>query len=313
MTTQKHDDTFYCELSGLGLIGLSGIDAQSFLHGQVTCDINGLAPDASRYGGYCSPKGRLLATFLVWRNADGYTLQLPAALREAVQKRLSMFILRAQVKAADVTGAHVRFGVGGSGAQALVGKIVAPVPETVHGVAHAGDITLLNLPGGRIEIVAPAEQAPALHHALSTGATATGIAAWDLVEIHAGVPVILPATQEAFVPQMVNLDLIGGVSYTKGCYPGQEIVARMHYLGRLKQRAFLAHLDGGGTPQAGDALYSADFGEQSSGTVVNAAATPAGGHDVLAVIQMASAQAGPVHWKSTGGPVLAIRPLPYAA
>jgi tRNA-modifying protein YgfZ len=135
--------------------------------------------------------------------------------------------------------------------------------------------------------------------------------AWELMDIRAGIPTILPATQDAFVPQMVNLDLIGGLSYTKGCYPGQEIVARTHYLGRLKSRAYLAHLDDRAAPQPGDPLYSDDFGGQASGTVVNAAPAPAGGHDVLAVIQVASADAGRVHWRAADGPALALRALPY--
>jgi tRNA-modifying protein YgfZ len=313
MATQNLDDPFFCELSGLGLIAVNGADAQPFLHGQVTCDINGLAPGASRYGGYCSPKGRLLATFLAWRTAEGYMLQLPAALREAVQRRLAMFILRAKVKAADATDAYARFGVGGSQAQAAMKKILGAVPAAAHGVTHAADATLLALPGERIEIVVPAAKSAALRDALKGAVKETDARAWELMDIRAGIPTILPATQEAFVPQMVNLDLTGGVSYTKGCYPGQEIVARMHHLGRLKQRAYLAHIDAGAAPQPGDPLYSADFGDQASGTIVNAAAAPSGGYDVLAGIQTASAQAGPVHWKSADGPALAIKPLPYAA
>jgi folate-binding protein YgfZ len=132
-----------------------------------------------------------------------------------------------------------------------------------------------------------------------------------LLEIRAGIPVVTPTTQEAFVPQMVNLDLIGGVSFEKGCYPGQEIVARMHYRGTLKQRMYLAHVAGTDSPQAGDKLYSPAFGAQASGTIVNAARSPEGGHDLLASIQIASAAKGEVHLKSPDGPALQLLPLPY--
>ncbi len=313
MTTQDLDDPFFCDLSGLGLIAVAGADAQPFLQGQLTCDIDGIAPDASRYGGYCTPKGRLLATFLVWRTADGFLLQLPAPLREAVQMRLSKFILRARVKTTDASDAFARFGVGGAKARATVEKILGPIPAAAHGVTHAADATLLALPGGRVEIVVPAGQSAALRDALRGAAKETDARAWELIDIRAGIPAILPATQEAFVPQMVNLDLVGGVSYTKGCYPGQEIVARTHHLGRLKSRAYLAHINGDAAPQPGDPLYSADFGEQASGTIVNAAPAPSGGYDVLAVIQTASAAAGAVHWKSANGPALTLKTLPYAA
>jgi folate-binding Fe-S cluster repair protein YgfZ len=111
---------------------------------------------------------------------------------------------------------------------------------------------------------------------------------------------------------MVNLDLIGGVSLSKGCYPGQEIVARMHYRGTLKQRMYLANIPGSDAPRPAEKLYSPDFGEQACGTIVNAARSPEGGHDVLAVIQIASAEKGDLHWKMPQGPALTLKPLPYA-
>src|SRR5262249_20643493 len=131
---------------------------------------------------------------------------------------------------------------------------------------------------------------------------------WDWLDIHAGVPVITLPTQEQFVPQMVNLDLIGGLSYSKGCYPGQEIVARTHFLGTLKQRMYRAHL-GSGEPRAGDKLYSADLGEQASGTVVSAAPAPEGGFDLLAAMRIASAKSGGMRWKTPDGPELELLPL----
>jgi len=142
-------------------------------------------------------------------------------------------------------------------------------------------------------------------------AVPTGPQAWTWLDITAGVPRIDAATSEQFVPQMVNLELLSGVDFKKGCYPGQEIVARMHYLGRLKQRMYLANIEGAESPQPGDKLYSADMGDQASGMIVSAAPSPDGGSDVLAAIQIESVKGDAVHWKSLNGPRLRFSELPY--
>ena len=303
--------SFFADLTELSLIAFTGADAQSFLHGQLTCDVAGMAPQSSTYGGYCSPKGRLLATYLLWRTADGFMMQIPTALREPIQKRLSMFILRAKVKAQDTTGAFSLFGIWGTKADRELEMLFGALPQKAHTLQASGNATLIRLPGDRFEIVAPAAEAESLRAKLAACAAPAGYDAWMRQDIQTGIPVILPATQEAFVPQMVNLDLIGAVSYTKGCYPGQEIVARTHYLGRIKQRAYRAYL--GATdapPKPGDSLYSTEFGDQASGTVVNAAPAPEGGYELLTVIQTASA-AGAVAYGTPGGPPIALRALPY--
>ena len=276
-----------------------GAEAQSFLHNQLTCDVAALASGQSTFGSYCTPKGRVLATFLLWRRGDDFFMQLPATLREPIQKQLSKYVLRAKVKVADVTSDWTLIGVAGKDSTALVQRV-------------ASGETMIKLPGDRHEIAAPREKAQVILRALASEAEKVEPGYWDWLDIRAGVPKILPATQEAFVPQMVNLDLIGGVSLTKGCYPGQEIVARMHYRGTLKQRMYLASIAGPVVPQPGDKLYSPDFGEQACGTIVNAARSPEGGSDVLAVIQIASAEKGDVHWKTLDVPALKFMHLPYS-
>jgi hypothetical protein len=302
----------FCELAHFGLIRFSGAEAQTFLHNQLTCDVGALAPGRSTYGGYCTPKGRVLATFLLWRTDEDFFMQLPTPLREPTQKQLTKYILRAKVKATDATPEWTLLGVAGKDAAALVQRTVGEAPTAVHQVAQAAGAMVIKLPGDRYEIVAAREKAPTLLASLASGAEKASADYWDWLSIRAGIATILPATQEAFVPQMVNLDLIGGVSLTKGCYPGQEIVSRMHYRGTLKQRMYLANVAGTNLPQPGDKLYSADFGEQACGTVVNASRSPEGGHDLLAVIQIASAGKGDVHWKSLGGPKLGFIDLPYS-
>jgi folate-binding protein YgfZ len=299
------------ELSRDSLIAVTGDGAQSFLHAQFTSDVAALAPNSSQYSGYCTPKGRLLASFLLWRTEHCFYLQLPSSLREAIQQQLSKFILRAKVKVRDASGEFTRYGVAGAQAEASLMRMFGAVPSAPNDVVHHDAGALIRLPVDRFEVVVPREQSPAVLETLAKDARAAGQEQWDWLDIRAGIPVITPATQEEFVPQMVNLDLIGGVSFTKGCYPGQEIVARMHYRGRLKQRMYLAHIGSEAAPQPGDKLYSADLGEQSSGMIVNAAIAPGGGYDALAVIQMGSAESGRVHWKALDGPALDFLPQPY--
>ena len=300
-----------CELAQSGLIRFSGEDAQSFLHNLLTCEVGVLDRSKSTYGGFCTPKGRLLASLLLWRSGADYIMQLPSPLRDAIQKKLSIFILRSKVKASDASNEWVKFGLAGGDAMPLVKQTFGQAPHTEHDVVDADGTTLIRLPGDRCEIIVPRDQAPAVQETLSGSAKTADPDYWDWLDIRAGIPSILPATQEEFVPQMVNLDAIGGLSLTKGCYPGQEIVARMHYRGTLKQRMYLASTAPAEKPKPGDKLYSVEFGEQACGTVVNAAHSPESGNDVLAVIQIASAERGDVRWKSPGGPALKFLPLPY--
>ena len=300
----------YHELPHPGLIRFSGEEAQSFLHNQLTCDVAALAPGSSTYGAHCTAQGRALASFLLWRSEQDFFMQLPSSLREPVQKRLSKFILRSRVIVEDVSSERALVGIAGKDAAALVQQVLGAVPKSPYDVVHANGMTVLRLPVDRYQIVVSREHAPRLTEALGAAGKA-GPEHWEWLAIRAGIPVILPATQEQFVPQMVNLDLIGGVSFQKGCYPGQEIVARMHYRGTLKQRMYLANIAAQQHPQPGDKLYSSGFGEQASGAIVNAARSPESGHDVLAVVQIASAGRGDIHWKTPDGPVLKLLPLPY--
>jgi folate-binding protein YgfZ len=139
-----------------------------------------------------------------------------------------------------------------------------------------------------------------------------GTPCWEWLEIRNGIPLLTPATQEQFVPQMANMEIIGAVNFQKGCYPGQEIVARTQYLGQSKRRMALAHVEAERPPQPGDELYASAVDAQPIGMVVNAQAAPDGGYDLLAVLQTANISEGAVHLKSADGPPLGIQPLPYA-
>jgi hypothetical protein len=220
-------------------------------------------------------------------------MMLPAEIAPAIAKRLSMFVLRSKVKIEDASARYDRRGI--------VGPRPAPAPMQV---AAEGEAIVVGLAPDLFILLAPPNAAPAPN---------AGTDAWELALIRAGVPTITAATQEAFVPQMANFELVGGVSFKKGCYPGQEIVARTQYRGGLKRRMARAHVAGADRPQAGDAVYSSAFGDQSAGTIVNAAPAPEGGFDVLVVAQIESIERGDLRWKSPGGPPLEIRSHPPLA
>jgi folate-binding protein YgfZ len=307
------DSAVFCDLAPLAVLAIGGADATTFLHGQLSIDVRHLAPGACRYATYNSPKGRMLANLVLWRvdaEADGYRALVPGDIAEPVRKRLAMFVLRSKVTLSDVTAGHLRVGVGGPRATEVLRASLGVVPGP-HEVAHANEATVLGLAGPRFVVVAPIERGPALRTALMKHMVEGDFAAWQWLTIRAGVPIVTASTQDAFVAQAANMDILGAIDFNKGCYTGQEVIARMQYLGRLKERAFLFHADGGDVAP-GTRLFNAVFGEQPCGTVVNAAPAPGGGRDFLAVIQRAAVDGGDTRLGDPAGPPLAPLPLPYA-
>ena len=302
----------WCKITQSGVLRFDGPDAQSFLQAQLTNNILALDDTRSQYTGYCTPKGRLLASMLMWQHSGAYYMMLPRELCEPLRKRLSMYILRAKVTAADVSGEHELFGVDGAAAAATVVTLAGAAPHATYEAVHANGITAIQLPVNRFLIAAPASEAGRIETALTAAAGSVPETLWATLDIAAGIPVVVAATQEQFIPQTVNFDLIGAVSFDKGCYPGQEIVARTHYLGRVKQRMVRARIHATEAPVAGDKLYAADYADQASGMIVSAVNSGVADYDVLAVIQTSSLEKPGVHWKSADGPALEIASLPYA-
>jgi folate-binding protein YgfZ len=304
---------FVAIISDLGLIAVSGEDAPSFLHNQLTNDVQNLGLDQARLAGYCSPKGRLQASFLMWRNAESVFLQLPRELQPALQKRLSMFVMRAKARLADA-GALVVLGLGGAAADAALGAHFAALPAAPYGKVDTELGTLLRVADAfgapRYEWLATPATAQAVLPGLRAALALGGNQAWHLSSIHAGVPQVTAKTQEQFVPQMINFELLGGVNFKKGCYPGQEIVARSQYLGKLKRRAVLATIADEGV-QAGDEVFAAADPGQPCGMVVNAAPNGAGGTDALVEMKLAALEAGQICLGSATGAPLALLPMPY--
>ena len=303
-------ETVIAPLDHLGLLRAEGPEAATFLHNLLTNDVSGMGETDLRRAGFCTPKGRLLADLLLWRDGESIMLQLAADLAPAMQKKLSMYILRSKAKLGDASDAYARIGIAGPQAVALLQAHSLPCPAALQVAGFDGG-TVLGLDTGRFEIAITMEKASALWQALSTGASPVGTAAWLGLDIAAGIPLITAATSEAFVPQMVNYELIGGVGFKKGCYPGQEIVARTQYLGKIKRRMYRAHLAATSPCKPGTQVYAAETGEQACGAVVLCAPAADGGQDLLLVAQSTAVASG-IHIGEPAGPRAELLPLPYA-
>lgn len=294
------DATIIAPLVHLGLLECSGDDAKSFLHNQLTSDVNHLAPDAAQHSAWCTAKGRMQASFLHYRSGETYRLLLSADLLAATQKRLQMFVLRSKVKITDLTTTTEVIGLSGPHAEAALTAAGLPVPSAPLVGATVAEGTIVRLDHDRFILISAAAAAPDLWHRLSTLAKPVGTPAWLWLDIKAGIPLIMEATKEAFVPQMANFDKIGGVSFHKGCYPGQEIVARTQYLGKVKRHLYQIHSTA--PLAAGASIYAPDSPEHPCGMVANAAPSPDGGYDALAVIQESFVELDGLSLGEVGGP-----------
>ncbi|HEY5604751.1 MAG TPA: folate-binding protein [Gammaproteobacteria bacterium] len=303
-----------CDLTHLGFISAAGDDAQKFLQNQLSNDINQVSEQRSQLNAYCTAKGRALALFRVYRFHDNYYLQLPVERIEAALKRLRMFVLMSKVKLQDATGQWLAFGLAGPTAAQRLQTITPSIPSQDDACSSTDNLLITKIRGrpARYIIAGDYDSITTAWNTLKHNAVLCGNPAWSYLDIQAGVPQIYNENVEEFVPQMLNLHSIDGISFQKGCYPGQEVVARMHYLGKLKRRMYLAHTASDQPPRAGDLLFNVDDqSEQGIGRVVQAQAAPNGGYDLLAVLQIANAQTGQVHLFKPDGPALSLQELPY--
>ncbi|MEX0729972.1 MAG: hypothetical protein WED00_07465 [Aquisalimonadaceae bacterium] len=278
------EDGSVIPLVDMGVIRVSGADASSFLHTQLTQDIQALDDASWRMAGYCNAKGRLYATFQLLLSDDGFLLLTQRSLVEPLIRRLRMFVLRSKVSLEDVSDEHAAIGIVGRAALPGLDALVGSVPEQRGSVHRAGDVIALALGGtpDRVLVLCSGDDAPGIWETLSRGATIADPNVWALLNIRAGWPEIYSETVESFVPQQVNLELIEGVNFRKGCYPGQEVVARMHYLGKPSRRMYRLTGPDGPVPAPGSKVTTADG--SNAGDVVCAAPGP-DGLELLAVLR----------------------------
>lgn len=281
-----------CDLSHYGLIRLQGPDAVQFMQGQFTNDARQVSAGRSQLSALCSPKGRVLASFRIFRHGEAFYLRLPDTRSAEIARRLNLYVLRAAVSIHIASDDLARFGVAGAGCVELLSPLVAAIPEQANDAIEAGGVSVVRTPGEvpRFEIYGKTEKLSALWRALET-AQPVGADAWSLLDIEAGIPEVFTETSDTFVPQMINLDTLHGVSFTKGCYTGQEVVARTQYLGRLKRRMYRASMDSSEVLAAGTPIYCSEApGDEPCGIVVIASPAPQGGCKLLAVLRIESAE-----------------------
>ena len=290
-------------LTHLGVIKIVGEDAAKFLHGQLTQDFSLLDLHTARLAAFCSAKGRMQASFIGFkRSATEILLVCSQDILTATLKRLSMFVMRAKAKLTDASAEYALYGLAGNAT-----NFIATEDHSVWAKAEFSECSVVNLyPADTIQrqlwvgpIAAPAPQGPVMELSL-----------WLWSEVRSGVATLSAPVVEAFVPQMLNFESVGGVNFKKGCYPGQEVVARSQFRGTLKRRAFVVHTDS--AMAAGDEVFAADDSSQPAALVVQAAPAPQGGCDAIVSAQLSAVERGSLHHGSSAGQPLQILPLPYA-
>ncbi|MDR2710928.1 MAG: hypothetical protein LBB65_06350 [Burkholderiales bacterium] len=308
------------DAADFGLLRVSGVDAAAFLHNQFSTNVLSLTSGQGWYSTYNSPKGRMLASLFLWRDNAGndadapvFFILLATDLAETIRKRLSMYVLRARVTLEDVSASCAFLSLCGAGVASIptsgatcVGLNALP---KLHHVQTQNGITVAALSPTRLLLILPQKTLSKHWLKFSQHAHLAGRHLWRRATILDGIPLITAATSDRLIPQFANWDALGGLDFQKGCYPGQEIIARTRYLGRVKERLYLARCDKASVFTAATPLYSPAFGEQSCGFVVNAAPDRQG-QIMLASLQT-TATDNPIHVVRSDGPILTLLPLPY--
>lgn len=301
-------------LDHYGLVYVSGADAKSFIQAQFSNDIELINDQHVQFSAYCNPKGRMLAQFLVIPYQQGYLLLVAREILDKTLARLRMFVLRSAVTLEDITEQRVCLGLLGHSMENDLASISPDLPHEDYACVSYEQKLFIKLPSpiSRYLLVAELTVAKQLWTDALPDFKRSSANVWHWADIQAGLPSIWANTVEEFVPQMMNLELIGGVSFKKGCYPGQEIVARMHYLGKAKRRMFRLHTELDSVPQAGTDIYLAQGNGQSAGKVVIAEPAATSGVDLLAVLQLSHIKDSDLRLGDVAGSPLHMQTLPYA-
>ena len=307
-------ESFMCDLSGRGLISITGADAVSFMQGQFTTNVPAVTPKRAQLSAWCSPKGRVLAVFTLSAREDGYLLMMPKELTGTITNRLELYVLRSQVVVEDVTHRDlICIGCQGPDAQTRLEEFFGDLPDTPYDIRQSSDgLSVMRVPGRhpRYELVGSQDSMQALWTELSPHLCPRGEAGWSLGALEVGVPTIRVDTADEYLPQMLNLELIGGVDFNKGCYAGQEIVARAHYLGKVKRRMYLGGVQSSSLPARGSALVDGKS-DRALGKIVDAVRTNDDQYLALAVLSVDCLDAESVHLETPGGPEVRLTAFPY--
>lgn len=301
------DSAFFCTLSHEGVLAVRGADASKFLQGQLTCNLNYLSDTQASLGARCTQKGRMQSSFRIVLEGDGVLLAMAIELLEPQLADLKKYAVFSKSKLTDESAAWVRFGL--DHGDAALSSLGLELPADTDSVVRHESLIAIRVSPDRAELWVAADQADLIKSKLCALLSEGTLNQWLLGQIRAGIGQVMPSTRELFIPQMLNLQAVGGVSFKKGCYTGQEIVARMQYLGKLKRRLYRLTLDASELPEPGTPLFSPSHGS-SIGEVVLAAS--AGQNiELLAVLQAEAAEGGDIHLGTLEGPALHLLDLPY--
>lgn len=308
------DDTYICELTKLGLIRASGEEAQSFLHGQFTNDLNNVSSELSQLSSYCNHKGRMLSIFRIFKRDNNFYLTLPREILDTTLKKLTMFKMMAKVDLFDESDELVQFGIAGPNTESILSSLHITIPHQVNHCTHSNEITIIRLPSEntRVLFISNTNLAIAFWKQISAKISIATSGFWDLHDIHSGIPQVCANTSEAFIPQMTNLELIDGVNFNKGCYPGQEVVARTHYLGKPNRRMYQASIADDNAPESGTNIYTPEDASQPVGKIVIAQKTSDENCTALIVLRTEKKDDEALHLGSVAGPKVLVQPLPYS-
>ncbi|ALI06093.1 MULTISPECIES: folate-binding protein YgfZ [Pseudomonas] len=301
------DFAFFCTLSHEGVLAVRGVDASKFLQGQLTCNLDYLSDSRASLGARCTQKGRMQSSFRILLEGDGVLMAMATELLEPQLADLKKYAVFSKSKLTDESAAWVRFGL--ENADNALAGLGLELPSDTDSVVRHEALIAIRVSPGRAELWAPAEQAQALRTRLGAELAEADLNPWLLGQVRAGIGQVMPTTRELFIPQMLNLQAVGGVSFKKGCYTGQEIVARMQYLGKLKRRLYRLQLDASELPEPGTALFSPTHGSSIGEVVI--AARGEGNIELLAVLQAEAAEDNNLHLGALEGPRLQLLDLPY--
>lgn len=301
------DSAFFCTLSHEGVLAVRGADAGKFLQGQLTCNINYLSDSQASLGARCTQKGRMQSSFRILLEGDGVLLAMASELLEPQLADLKKYAVFSKSKLTDESAAWVRFGL--EHGDAALASLGLELPRENDAVVRNAGLIAIRVSADRAELWTPADQANAIKAKLVAALPEGELNQWLLGQIRAGIGQVMPTTRELFIPQMLNLQAVGGVSFKKGCYTGQEIVARMQYLGKLKRRLYRVQLDASELPEPGTPLFAPSHSSAIGEVVI--AARAAEKIELLAVLQAEAAEAGDLHLGALEGPALHLLDLPY--
>ncbi len=301
------DSAFFCPLSHEGVLAVRGADAAKFLQGQLTCNLNYLSDTQASLGARCTQKGRMQSSFRILLQGDGVLMAMATELLEPQLADLKKYAVFSKSKLTDESAHWARFGL--SDADPVLASLGLALPVETDSVVRSEQLIAVRVSPGRTELWVPAEAAEAVRSQLAAQLKEADLNEWLLGQIRAGIGQVMPQTRELFIPQMLNLQAVGGVSFKKGCYTGQEIVARMQYLGKLKRHLYRLSLNTAQIPEPGTPLFSPSHNSAIGEVVIAAKADQV--IELLAVLQAEAADGGDVHLGTLEGPDLQVLDLPY--